>query len=96
MMIFQELHATQIITIQTIFGFQYPKDADRYSTLVQILTGEGKSLILGILSTIYALLGFNVDVVCYSNYLSKRDEKAFEFLFKALEVEDKIHYGTFT
>lgn len=38
--------------------------------MVQVSTGEGKSVILGILSTYLALVGFTVYEACYSNYLS--------------------------
>jgi len=41
------------------------------------------------------LLGFNVFCVSYSKYLSERDFKSFENLFKSLEVYEKIRYGTF-
>ena len=34
--------------------------------LIQILTGEGKSIILGMMSAILGVMGYNVDVVCYS------------------------------
>jgi len=39
--------------------------------LIQINTGEGKSIALGFTAVILAVLGFRVDVVCYSRYLSK-------------------------
>ena len=42
----------------------------------------------------FALLGYNVSVVCYSQYLSKRDEDDFKELFCELKVEKKIFYGT--
>lgn len=45
--------------------------------MVQVSTGEGKSVILGILSTYLALIGFNVYEACYSSYLSERDYKDF-------------------
>ncbi|KRX04480.1 P-loop containing nucleoside triphosphate hydrolase [Pseudocohnilembus persalinus] len=61
----------------------------------QIKTGEGKSVIIGVLSVFFALLGFNVHSVCYSQYLSQRDEKAFYKLFENFKVQDKIFYGTF-
>ena len=54
--------------------------------LLQLLTGEGKSIILGILSSLFGFLGYNVDVVCYSPYLSNRDEKAFIPLFELLGI----------
>ncbi len=44
----------------------------------QILTGEGKSVTLAGLAIIFAILGYEVHCVCYSNYLSKRDYQAFE------------------
>lgn len=62
---------------------------------MQIKTGEGKSVILGVLSTILALMGHEVDAVCYSRYLSDRDYKDFSGIFKDLEVDTKISYGTF-
>jgi len=36
--------------------------------LIQIGTGEGKSIALGITAVILTLLGLSVDVVCYSRY----------------------------
>ena len=36
------------------------------SHLIQIGTGEGKSIALGITAVVLAALGFSVDVVCYS------------------------------
>jgi hypothetical protein len=38
--------------------------------LIQINTGEGKSIALGFTAVLLAALGFRVDVVCYSRYLS--------------------------
>ena len=64
--------------------------------LIQLLTGEGKSIILGLLSTFFAFIGYTVDVVCYSPYLSKRDKKSFKELFIELGVEKKIEYSTIT
>lgn len=73
-------HASQIFSIMFLMGFD-KTDAwliggTRFSKtsfdnqLIQILTGEGKSIILGLLSTLLALVGYNVDVACYSKYLS--------------------------
>lgn len=64
--------------------------------MIQVLTGEGKSIVLGILSTILALLGYKVDVVCYSRHLSDRDFGDFEKFFDSLGIKDKIKYATFT
>ena len=40
---------------------------------MQISTGEGKSVILGVLSVLLALLGNEVNCVCYSTILKERD-----------------------
>lgn len=45
------------------------------------MTGEGKSIILGILATLLGCIGCYVDVVCYSEYLSNRDFNDFKQLF---------------
>jgi preprotein translocase subunit SecA len=55
--------------------------------LVQIGTGEGKSITLGVTSTILALLGFHVSCACYSSYLSERDFESFKYIFTAFGVE---------
>ncbi|ETO14908.1 hypothetical protein RFI_22460 [Reticulomyxa filosa] len=65
------------------------------SNLVQIGTGEGKSITLAVASCVLALLGFDVSCASYSEYLSRRDFKSFEPLFNAFGVVDHIHYDTF-
>lgn len=34
--------------------------------LAEIQTGQGKSLILAVVATYFALIGYSVDCVCYS------------------------------
>ncbi|CAF2071576.1 unnamed protein product [Rotaria magnacalcarata] len=65
------------------------------NNLVQIGTGEGKSITLGVTASILALLGFDVRCACYSQYLSQRDYNAFSPLFDVLGVTQYIQYGTF-
>jgi SecA DEAD-like domain len=62
--------------------------------LAQIGTGEGKSIILGVLSTVLALLGLNVSCACYSKYLSTRDYNSFKSLFSSFGVATHITYST--
>jgi len=62
---------------------------------VQVLTGEGKSLVLGILSCYLALTGFDVSCMCYSRLLSKRDYDDFTDLFDTLGIREHVTYGTF-
>ena len=63
--------------------------------MVQVSTGEGKSVVLGALSAYLALVGFKVYEACYSLYLSQRDYRDFEPLFACLNIKDKIHYNIF-
>ncbi|CAF1616219.1 unnamed protein product, partial [Didymodactylos carnosus] len=91
-------HAAQIISILRILGIGYngpAKVMGLMSNLVQIGTGEGKSVTLAVTASIFALLGIDVRCACYSEYLSKRDYQEFLPIFIALGVNDHIHYGTF-
>ena len=65
------------------------------NNLIEIGTGEGKSVVLAVASCIFALLGFDVNCSCYSEELSRRDKQQFFNLFRILQIQDKIHYGTF-
>jgi hypothetical protein len=65
------------------------------NNLVEVGTGEGKSVILGFTAAIMALLGMEVDVSCYSDYLSQRDKNDMKLLFDTLHITEFIHYGTF-
>jgi hypothetical protein len=63
--------------------------------LVQVSTGQGKSIISAITSIILGLCGYEIYCACYSEYLSRRDLEDFNFMFVDLDVKDRIHYGTF-
>lgn len=106
---YKEPFALQILSIFFLFGLQNVQGFVRrniekvcpssvkleQSHFIQILTGQGKSITLGVLSASLALVGYDVDCVCFSPYLSERDAKAFAAIFDALGVTDKITYGTF-
>ncbi|ETO10976.1 hypothetical protein RFI_26400 [Reticulomyxa filosa] len=87
-------HPAQVISIFRMLGIDESKK-ELISNLIQIGTGEGKSVTLAVTSCVLALLGFDVSCASYSEYLSCRDFKSFEPLFSALSVTDYIHYGTF-
>ena len=70
------------------------KQKQLISNLVQMGIGEGKSLILTVTATILTLLGFEVYCAFYGQLLTKRDYKSFEKLFRALNVDNLIEYGT--
>ncbi|CAF1449615.1 unnamed protein product, partial [Rotaria sp. Silwood1] len=72
-----------------------PHAAQIISIFRMLGTGEGKSITLGSMSCILALLGFDVRCACYSQYLSQRDYQAFVPLFDSLGLLNYIHYGTF-
>ena len=94
-------HAAQLVAIFRLMGFDsaslFSKAAvfEIKNHLAQVLTGEGKSVTLAITAALFALLGFEVDCACYSEYLSARDYDEFSGLFIAFGVQSRIQYGTF-
>jgi hypothetical protein len=57
--------------LENLKSFFRPKKMQ--SHLVQVKTGEGKSVLLGVLSVLLALMGNEVYEACYSEHLSSRD-----------------------
>ncbi len=99
-------HAAQVLSIFRLLGVDVARTPDEpwcidesaqnlQSHMVQILTGEGKSVTLAVTASFLALNGFCVDCACYSKYLSQRDFDDFEDLFESLGVKKQIFYGTF-
>jgi hypothetical protein len=62
--------------------------------MVEVLTGQGKSVVLALTSIVLAFFGFRVDCACYSEYLSDRDRKEFKNVRKtnasALKISTRI------
>lgn len=88
-------HCAQVLTLLQMLGYT-SNNGSLERQLMQIRTGEGKSLILGVGSIILALLGFRVRCVCYSEYLSNRDYKLFAELFTGFGVAPLVKYSTIT
>ncbi|CAF4691084.1 unnamed protein product, partial [Rotaria sp. Silwood2] len=103
-------HVAQVIAIFRILGIGYDKNVtikkhrihfsiiksnDLINNLVQIGTGEGKSVVMAITACVFALVGVDVNCSCYSEYLSMRDKNDFAPVFRALGIEERIEYGTF-
>ncbi|CAF0901525.1 unnamed protein product [Adineta ricciae] len=103
-------HVGQVIAIFRLLGIGYDTRGTSFSldfaskgktandlvnNLVEIGTGEGKSVVLAITSCIFALIGIDVNCSCYSEVLSNRDKNDFRLVFRALGIEDRIQYGTF-
>jgi uncharacterized membrane protein YgcG len=80
--------------IASFLGLQSDEQLLPPGHFVQVGTGEGKSILLGGLSAVLALLGCTVDCACYSRYLSQRDYKAFQRLFELLGITNEITYAT--
>jgi hypothetical protein len=87
-------HAAQVVAIWSLLNFQHKEYRLFENHFVEILTGEGKSIALGVTSIMLAMMDCDVVCVCYSTYLSTRDFVAFKSLFKAFGVLEYIKYST--
>lgn len=93
-------HPMQIIAIFCVLldqpNIQHPNALTTWSRhILEVNTGEGKSVILALLATFLALAEYEVDVVCYSKILVDRDYKDFRDLFAYFDMARNIHYSTF-
>jgi Mg-chelatase subunit ChlD len=96
-------HPVQLLSLFVLFGIGDPHSTGIFARrhplhnhLLEIGTGEGKSVTLSIAALVFAHLGYDVNIACYSKHLSGRDEKAFRPLFQRLQIPEKqIVYGTF-
>eukprot|EP00984_Skeletonema_dohrnii_P034349 scaffold33533_cov119-Skeletonema_dohrnii-CCMP3373.AAC.1 len=86
-------HNIQVLTLLYMFGCGKGPRSSLESQLMQIRTGEGKSMILGAAAAMLALLGLRVRTVCYSEYLSSRDFRLFEEVFQKFGVLDLVKYS---
>ncbi|CAL6092092.1 Conserved_hypothetical protein [Hexamita inflata] len=86
-------HAAQMVAIFSLLGIDQSNQLK--NQLIQVLTGEGKSVILAVTAIVLVIMGFDVNCACYSEYLSQRDYESFTDLFNAFYVRDNISYGTF-
>jgi len=84
----------QISCIFLIFGIGN-SDQTKVNMILKILTGQGKSVVIGLAAVIWALVDYYVEIRCYTPYLSSRDEEFFSPLIVLLEIQNKITYGTF-
>ncbi|CAF2900296.1 unnamed protein product [Rotaria sp. Silwood2] len=104
------LHVVQVLAIFRILGIGYKKHQrnrrsnkpvgdnisdDLVNNLIEIGTGEGKSVVMAVTACVFALIDVDVKCSCYSEILSTRDQNDFASVFRALRVEQCIEYGTF-
>jgi SecA DEAD-like domain len=87
-------HAAQVVAVWMLLNCQESRSQVLKSHMCELKTGEGKSIVLGVTATILALMGGDVDCVCYSSYLSQRDYTDFEDLFKHFGVASYVTYGS--
>ena len=64
----------------------FNKDKFTKGKLLQIKTGEGKSLIIAMLSLANALMGYFIDIITSNHYLARRDQIKFKKLFDEFGV----------
>ncbi|CAB0008815.1 unnamed protein product [Nesidiocoris tenuis] len=62
--------------------------------LAEILTGQGKSVVLALTAALFAFTGYNAFIICYSRYLVKRDESDFQQFFNISKIASKVQYIT--
>lgn len=65
-----ELHPAQLVAISLLLGIPSNNLSNR---LAEVLTGEGKSVVLAMVGCYLGLIGYKIHWVCYSSLLSKRD-----------------------
>ncbi|XP_065663253.1 repetitive organellar protein-like isoform X2 [Hydra vulgaris] len=93
-------HPSQVISVFCILGLDIIEDTYTIkkvfqNILLEVGTGEGKSLILAVVSCVLSLVGFNVSCTCYSKCLSSRDYNSFFKLFSSLNLVSHVKYATF-
>uniref|UniRef100_A0A6B2KWF2 Uncharacterized protein n=1 Tax=Arcella intermedia TaxID=1963864 RepID=A0A6B2KWF2_9EUKA len=89
-------HATQVIAVFRMLAVDKKSHSPGlHNHMIELGTGEGKSVVLAVCSAVLALLGKEVSCACYSEYLSERDYNDFKDIFVHLQVNEYIHYGTF-
>jgi hypothetical protein len=96
-------HDGQVVSLLVLFDGIKIQRPDKYhpaivqvcNQFIQIGTGQGKSVTLAVASLVLALLGMNVDCICYSPYLSDRDHENFMDLFMEFGMKDFIFYDTY-
>jgi hypothetical protein len=93
--IFRLLGLDHIDSFWSSFGSLFSRpDSSVPGHLIQVGTGEGKSILLGGLAAVLSLLGYEVYCASYSQHLSGRDYEAFKPLFEMLGVDSRIRYST--
>nr|XP_019537779.3 uncharacterized protein LOC109408862 [Aedes albopictus] len=86
-------HSLQILTILRLLCVDN-KVLGVENHLAQVLTEQGKSLVLGLVATVLALFGHKVEIAYHSEHLAKRDAAQLGDLYDAFAIKSKIYYRT--
>ena len=62
-----------VVSIEDGYTYGYNRKTTFRNNLAEVLTGEGKSVVIAVVAILFALLGKKVNCCCYSTDLSKRD-----------------------
>ncbi|EDS39546.1 conserved hypothetical protein [Culex quinquefasciatus] len=87
-------HCFQVLCVLQLLG----SDSDLSGVskqLAQVLMGQGKSLVLALIATILALTGHEIQLVCYNEYLVKRDAKDFADLYELFDHDHEADGALF-
>lgn len=87
-------HSSQIVAILLLFGLG--RSQALQNQLIEVKTGEGKSVISAGAAIAFSLVGFQVHVGCYTPYLAERDQLIFAELYEQFGLKNQIVYGDFS
>ncbi|XP_039429564.1 uncharacterized protein LOC120412980 [Culex pipiens pallens] len=87
-------HCIQVLGVLRLLSADDNRQAVQ-NHLAQVLTGQGKSLVLAMAACVLALCGHSVVILCYSEYLASRDQQDFEDFYNYFWVRTSISYKTF-
>ncbi|CAF3778311.1 unnamed protein product, partial [Adineta steineri] len=92
---FLKPHCIQILGLFILFNMNDENKDFPPNHLAEIVTGQGKSWALALLAGYFSLIGYQVTVSCYSEYLMERDKKSFQEYLDPFNFNDSVKYETF-
>ncbi|CAF3311875.1 unnamed protein product [Rotaria socialis] len=88
-------HCIQILGVLMLLDIDGKTNTISSKHLAEILTGQGKSWTLALLAGFFSLVGCQVTVGCYNDYLSRRDEGDFKKYLDPFKFTNNVKYRTF-
>ncbi|CAF1408560.1 unnamed protein product [Adineta steineri] len=92
---FLKPHCIQILGLFILFNMNDENKDFPPNHLAEIVTGQGKSWALALLAGYFSLIGYQVTVSCYSEYLMERDKQSFQEYLDPFNFNDSVKYETF-